>query len=154
MKKSKSYLSFKLGNELFAVSVKKVLEVMQQKKLTIVPNTPEYIEGVINFRGEIIPVAELRKKLNMPLRKPDQKYILIILDMNIGNFQTKLGAIADGVTDVVSISKKEIKEVPEMGSTFDSKFLKGMIERNSEFTMLLDIDKIFTEDEINIDTEQ
>ena len=114
------------------------------------PNAPEYIKGVINFRGEIIPVVELRSKLNIPKRDANEKYITIILELNIAEQAIKLGAIADKVTDVITISKKEIKDVPELGSTFNSNFLNGMIERDTQFIMLLDVDKVFSEEEIEI----
>jgi len=150
MKKNNTYLSFKLNKELFAISVLKVLEVLQEKEVTVIPNTPKYVEGVINFRGEIIPVIQLRQKMNMPQRKENEKSVTIIMDLNINNSNTKIGVIVDGVSEVVTVSDKKIKEVPKIGSSFNVEFLNGMIKTENNFTMLLNIDKVFSEKEAKI----
>jgi len=145
-----SYLSFKLGNEIFAVSVHKVLEVLEIQNVTKVPNTPEYVRGVINFRGDILPVIETRRKFNMPEIESDKKTVIIVLDLILNEKQVKLGAIADGVRDVLEIKQTDIKMVPHMGSRYNSNFIEGMIKTDAGFLMILDIDKVFSEEEVTL----
>lgn len=146
----KSYLSFRLGEEIFAVSVKKVLEVLEIQRITRVPKTPQYIRGVINFRGEILPVIETRLKFNMETIEETPKTVIIVFDLDVKGKQVVLGAIADSVKDVIEITDDEIKSVPEMGSKYNTKFIKGMIKTNDGFTMLLDIDQVFSEKDLTI----
>ena len=147
-KQIESYLSFGLSDENFAVSVHKVLEVLERQKVTRVPKTPAYIEGVINFRGEILPVIKTREKFNMTPRKVDEKYVIIVLELVIKGKTVILGATADEVRDVMEINKYEIKDVPELGTDYDTSFLEGMIKVDDSFIMFLNVDKIFSEDEI------
>lgn len=144
------YLSIKLDSELFAVSVHKVLEVLQKQHITKVPNVPSFIKGVINFRGEILPVIEARQKFNMPERQDDEKNVIIVLDLKRDDKQIMLGVIADGVKDVLELSEDEIKDAPEMGNNYNPEFLKGMVKVEKGFLMLLNVDKVFSADEINI----
>jgi purine-binding chemotaxis protein CheW len=139
-----AYLSFRLGNELFAVSVDKVLEVLQRQTITKVPKTPDHITGVINFRGEILPVLELRRKFNLPDRPENLKYVIIVFEFKHNHQTVILGSIADGVKDVIEISDNEIKPVPVMGANYDVSFIKGMIRKDDRFIMILDIDNVFS----------
>ncbi len=144
------YLSIKLDNELFAISVHKVLEVLEKQEITKVPNTPELIKGVINFRGEILPVVEARYKFNMPEREPDAKYVIIVLELTSDENKIMLGVIADSVKDVLEINDQELKDVPDMGVSFNHDYLKGMLKLNSGFLMLLDVDKVFSTYELTL----
>lgn len=144
------FLSIKLDNELFAVSVHKVLEVLQKQHVTKVPNVPEFIKGVINFRGEILPVIEARQKFNMPDRAENEKFVIVVIDLVVNQKQIMLGVIADGVNDVLELSENDIKEVPEMGTNYNSEFLDGMVKVDSGFLMLLNVDKVFSSEEINL----
>ena len=148
-----SYLSFKLGNEIFAVSVHKVLEVLEMQNITRVPKTPDYIRGVINFRGEILPVVETRKKFNLPDTENETDSVIIILDLLVKDKAVQLGAITDGVSDVLEIKKEMIKDVPELGSRYNTEFLDGMVKVESGFIMILNMDKVFSVDELNIVTD-
>ncbi len=145
-----SYLSFKLADETFAISVKKVLEVLQMQKITKVPQTQSYVRGVINFRGEILPVIDTRIKFNMPAIQDNARTIIIVLDLNIKSKNVKVGAIADAVKDVIDIKTIDIKDVPEMGSRYNTDFIYGMIRQDEEFIMILDIDKVFSVEEVNL----
>ena len=144
------YLSIRLDNELFAVSVHKVLEVLQKQHITRIPNMPPFIKGVINFRGEILPVIEARQKFNMPERPEDEKYVIIVLDLMINDKKLMLGVIADGVKDVLELASDDIKDVPEMGCNYNSEFLKGMVKLDAGFLMLLNVDRVFSSEEINL----
>jgi len=145
-----AYLSFRLSKELFAVNAFKVLEVLEQQTITEIPQTPDYVLGVINFRGEILPVFDTRKKFNMPDKLENQKFVIIVLDLNINGQQVFIGTTADAVKDVIEIDEKEIKDVPEVGSSFNIEFMDGIIYRDNGFIMLLNVDKIFSEENVDI----
>lgn len=149
IKNKEHYLSIKLDNEFFAVSVHKVLEVLEMQQVTKVPNVPEQIKGVINFRGEILPVIEARQKFNMSERSENEKYVIIVIDLKTKDRNLMLGVMADSVKDVLEISNDQIKDVPDMGISYNIEFLKGMVKQEKGFLMLLDVDRVFSTEEIN-----
>jgi len=144
-----SYLTFKLHNELFAVNVNKVLEVLQEYKIVEVPDAPEYIKGMINFRGNIIPIINFRQKFQFPENETDKNKV-IVLEIIIDDNSVKFGAIVDKVNDVFEVEQENMKEKPEFGSKYNPEYMTGMINKNEEFFMILNIEKIFTDKEINI----
>jgi purine-binding chemotaxis protein CheW len=143
------FLSFKLGNELFAVSVKKVLEVLEKQQFTEIPETPDYIKGVINFRGEIVPVADTRRKFKLPPQDEKEKFVIVIMELQINEESILIGTTADAVKDVIEISNDEIKALPSMGSQVNPEFILGMVQRNDKFIMILDVDKVFSSQDID-----
>lgn len=149
-KQKNTFLSFGIHKETFAVSVSKVPEVLQKQYITKIPNTPDFIKGVINFRGNIIPAVEMRTKFGLPPRKTDEKYVIIVFDLQIDDKKMMVGAIADKVNDVIAFDTNEIKPVPDLGLEYNAEFLKGMIKSGEKFIMILDIDKIFSKEEVNI----
>ena len=138
-----TFLTFLIGKEYFAVNVTKVLEVLQHQNITLIPKTPQHILGIINFRGEILPVVDTKLKFNL---KDDGEESKIIIVFEIENDGTKsiIAATADSVKDVIEISETEIKPVPEMGIRYNSNFLSGAIRRNENFILLLNVEKIFS----------
>jgi purine-binding chemotaxis protein CheW len=149
-KQKNTFLSFGIHKETFAVSVKKVPEVLQKQYITKIPNTPAFIKGVINFRGNIIPAVEMRTKFGLPPRSQDEQYVIIVFDLNIDNKKIMVGAIADKVNDVIAFEDADIKPVPDLGLEYNAEFIKGMVKSGESFTMILDIDKIFSKEEVNI----
>ena len=153
-----TYLSFIVCEELFAVNVAKVLEVLQKQRITKVPNAPEYIKGIINFRGEVVPVFESRSKFNLPERVDQESFVVIVLDLSTETEEFRIGAIVDKVKDVINIDTIEIKPVPHMSKDFNSDFLEGIFKLKEEFIMLLDVDKVFSSGELDllkkVDTEK
>ena len=145
-----TYLSFVVCDELFAVNVAKVLEVLQKQRITHVPNAPGYIKGIINFRGEVVPVFESRTKFNLPERIDLEAYVIIVLDLSKGGDVFRLGAIVDRVKDVISIEDHEIKPVPTMSKDFNADFLQGIFKLREDFIMLLDVEKVFTSEEASV----
>lgn len=149
----KTYLSFLLDDEIFAVNVEKVLEVLEFPKITKVPKAPAYIEGVVNFRGEILPVVDTRIKFNMPETKETSETVIIVLDLVFKEKSVILGAMVDAVKDVIEINITEIKSVPEMGSRYNVDFLSGMYRIDERFIMILDIDKVFSIEEMSVKSQ-
>ncbi len=143
-----TYLSFIVCDELFAVNVAKVLEVLQKQRITHVPNAPEYIKGIINFRGEVVPVFESRTKFNLPARPNDDAYVVIVFDLSKGADVFRIGTVVDRVKDVISIDDTEIKPVPPMSKDFNTDFLQGIYKQQADFIMLLNVEKVFTGDEL------
>jgi purine-binding chemotaxis protein CheW len=139
------YLSFFLSNELFGVNVLKVLEVLQNRVVTEVPKSPYYIMGIINFRGEVVPVLDTRVRFNLPERDPNDSFVIAVLDLVKNNEPFRIGAIVDRVRDVITINSSDIKPVPPMDSKFNTGFLKGITQFDDRFMLLIDIDKVFDE---------
>lgn len=146
---NKTFLTFNLGSELFAVNVKYVLEVLQSEEITPVPQTPNYIKGIVNFRGEIIPVVDTFKKFNLD-EENDENHVTIVMEVELNGKLMKLGASATRVKDVTGIANSEITPVPEIGSGYNTEFLTGAVKRDERFVLILNVEKIFSEDEIVI----
>jgi len=144
-----TYLSFVVCGELFAVNVEKVLEVLQKQHITHVPNAPNYIRGIINFRGEVVPVFESRIKFTLPDRTDDGAFVIIVLDLSKDGEVFRAGAIVDRVKDVFVIDHSEIKPVPAMSKEFNASFLQGIFKMRDDFIMLLDAEKVFSGDELS-----
>ena len=144
-----TYLSFVVCDELFAVNVAKVLEVLQKQRITHVPNAPDFVKGIINFRGEVVPVFESRTKFNLPNRAEDDAYVIIVLDLSTEGEMFRIGALVDRVKDVINIDDVEIKAVPAMSKDFNTSFLQGIYKQNNDFIMLLDVEKVFTSAEVS-----
>lgn len=149
-----AYLSFQLNEELFAVSVHKVLEVLQKQQITKIPKAPKHIVGVINFRGEILPVVDTRRKFDMPDMVDKEKYVIIVLELLIKEQKLLLGAIVDNVKDVLNFDDEQIKSVPELGLSYNTDFIKGMIRTDNGFIMILNMDKVFSVEDVQLLDEE
>ena len=143
-----TYLSFTIYGELYAVQVEKVLEVLEKQEFTKVPNAPPVIMGILNFRGSAVPLYETRIKFNLPERTPDTGFVIVVIDLAVGNDTYHVGAIVDKVQDVIALNDDEIKPVPPMSKEFNAEFLRGIVKRDNHFIMLIDVDKIFSSSEI------
>lgn len=142
------YLSFTIGNEVFAINVLKVLEVLQKQEITKVPNAPEYIIGIINFRGEVVPVFDTRVKFNLKSHSETESFAIVVLDLMKNNEPFRIGATVDKVKDVITLADSDIKPVPPMSSSFNTDFLSGVVRIDEKFLLIFDVDKVFTENEI------
>jgi purine-binding chemotaxis protein CheW len=138
-----TYLTFVIGKEYFAVNVQYVLEVLQHQQITPVPQTPAHILGIINFRGDILPVIDTRQKFNIAIDDDAIRQITIVFDVSTEGQSVVIAATADAVKDVIEIDSAEIKPVPEMGISYDSRLIAGAIRRENQFIMLLDMHKMF-----------
>ncbi len=148
-----TYLSFKLGNELFAANVEKVLTILELKPITKVPNSPDYMSGVINLRGNVLPVINMRLKFGMPVIENTQETCIIVLSVNIDNEQLQLGILVDAVDQVIEIKETDIEESPAIGTKYKVEFIDGMYRLEKGFIMLLNIDLIFGTEELFIKTD-
>ncbi len=146
-----SYLLFRLQEELFAVSVHKVLEIIEtgeEHSITHLPKAPESITGVVNFRGNVIPVVNTRIKFDLEDYNENEKFVIIVLSLKINNQEQTIGAQSDKVVDVIEIVENEIKPVPEVSQSYNSDYINGVIHRNGKFIMLLNLENVMATQEI------
>ncbi len=144
-----SFLSFKLGEEVFAANVSKVLNILEMTKITKVPQAPPYMKGVLNLRGTVLPVIDTRVKFNLSATEYTANTCILVLDVEIDNESVHVGALVDSVQEVLEIEDKDIQPSPNIGSKFRSEFITGMYKHNEEqFIMLLDMDCIFSANEV------
>ncbi|MCE1188878.1 MAG: chemotaxis protein CheW [Ignavibacteria bacterium] len=142
------YLTFTLEKELFAVDVAKVREVLDYTTITKIPRTPEYMRGVINLRGSVVPVIDLRLKFGMEKCEHTIKTCIIVLEISFEDELLILGALADSVEEVFELEPSQIEPPPRLGTKFKAEFLHGMGKRDEQFLMILDIDKVFSTEDL------
>lgn len=145
-----SYLTFKLGDELFAAKVAKVIEILEIPKITRVPRAPEFMRGVVNLRGNVLSVIDSRIKFGLPSTEDTINTCIIVMNIQIDNQDITLGIIADAVKEVVEIDQQSIQAPPEMGSKYKSEFIEGMVKSGEQFIMLLNVDLLFSSQEATI----
>jgi purine-binding chemotaxis protein CheW len=143
-----SYLTFKLGDEIFAANVSKVLNILELPKITKVQMAPSYMKGVINLRGDVLPVVDVRLKFGMEETKFTTSTCILVLIIQIDDQTIHLGALVDSVQEVLEIEDKKILPPPSIGSSYNSEFIIGVVEYQEDFIMLLDVEKVFTTNEI------
>ena len=148
-----TFLSFSLGNELFAVNVSKVLTILELRPITKVPNSPEYMRGVINLRGNILPVIDMRIKFGMKPIEFTTNTCINVLNIIVDDENVQLGILVDAVDKVFEIKDSEIEESPSIGTKYKTDFIQGMYKLNEGFIMLLNIDLIFNTDKLIITKE-
>jgi purine-binding chemotaxis protein CheW len=141
---TRQYLSFKLEDEEFALDISKVREVLDFTKITKVPQTPEFMKGVINLRGAVVPVVDLNKKFGIKDTEKTVNTRIIIGEIDIEGDHMVLGVLADSVHEVMELEPEHIEPAPKIGTRLNTEFLKGMGKRDEEFVMILDIDKVFS----------
>jgi len=144
------YLTFKLAGEVFALDISKVREVMDFTKVTKVPQTPDFMLGVINLRGSVVPVVDMRLKFGMTMTEKSVNTCIIIVEIELDGETTVLGALADSVQEVMDLDPDQIEPAPRIGTRLNTKFIKGMGKRDKQFIIILDIDKVFSSDELSM----
>lgn len=144
------YLTFKLGDEIFALDISKVREVLDYTNITRVPRTPEFMRGVINLRGSVVPVVDMRLKFGMTKTEQTVNTCIIIAEISIDGDTTVLGALADSVQEVIDLGAEQIEPAPRIGTRLRTDFIRGMGKRDEQFVIILDIDKIFSADELSL----
>lgn len=138
------YLTFKLDEEVFALDISKVREVLDFTSVTKVPQTPDFMRGVINLRGNVVTVMDLRLKFGMTPTEKSVNTCVIITEVVVDNEVTILGAMADSVQEVLDLAPDQIERAPRIGAKLNTDFLRGMGKHNDNFIMILDIDKVFS----------
>src|SRR6056297_2060997 len=144
-----SYLTFKLGEEQYGIHVSQVLNILKMIKVTEVPKSPNYMKGVINLRGSVLPVIDIRIKFGMPKKGYTNSTCIIVMDLDMDGETTYLGTIVDEVLSVHEIEEKQIEPPPSIGHKYKSEFIFGMAKVEENFIMLLDMQKVLSVDELH-----
>lgn len=143
------YLTFILGDEGYGLEILKVQEIIGMQEITKIPRTPHYVKGVINLRGKVIPIIDLRIKFGMPEQELTRKTCIIVVQVRRADSSLIIGIIVDEVSEVLNISGDQIEAAPSLGNRMDTHFILGMAKTESAVKILLDIDKVLSAEEMD-----
>ena len=147
--KINSYLTFKLGEEEFAAHVGKVLNILEMTKITEVPKSPDYMKGVINLRGSVLPVIDTRIKFGMTPTEYTPNTCIVVMDIDMDGDSIHVGALVDSVQAVLEIEDTQILPAPSIGHKYRSEFIEGVANINDSFIMILNMDEVFSSEEVH-----
>ena len=142
------YLTFGLGNEEYGLEILKVKEIIGIMHITTVPQTPRYVKGVINLRGKVIPVVDLKLKFGMEPMVPTERTCIIVVEIKREGGQTLIGIMVDSVSEVLNIKSSDIEDTPNFGSQLNTDYILGMAKTGGGIKILLDIDRVMSSEEI------
>src|SRR5579871_4133135 len=145
----RQYLTFKLDNEVFALDVATVREVLDFTTVTKIPRTPPFMRGVINLRGSVVPVVDLRLCFEMSKTESTRNTCIVVVEVMLDGEATVIGALADSVEEVIDLEPEQIQPAPRIGTHIRTDFIKGMGKRETQFIMILDIDRVFSAEEMS-----
>lgn len=145
---ARQFLTFTLDDDVFGVEVLQVREILDFTEVTKVPQTPDFMLGVINLRGSVVPVVDLRAKFGLPATDKTRDTCIIVMEIEIEGESTVIGSVADAVQEVMDLDEDQIEPAPRIGTKLKTEFIHGMGKRNEEFVILLNIDKVFSLDEL------
>lgn len=143
-----SYLTFIMNSEHFAVSVKKVTELLEMLPVTKVPKSAEFMRGVVNLRGAVVPVIDTRIKFLLPQVADTIDTCIVVMNVDVKDEIIKVGAIVDSVSEVIEVADDQILPLPAIGNKERSQFIHGIIKLEEKFIMVLDVDKVFSGEEL------
>jgi purine-binding chemotaxis protein CheW len=141
------YLTFALGNEEYSVPVLKVREIIKIMDITAVPQVPEYVKGVVNLRGKVIPVVDLRLKFGFPAADYTERTCIIVVEVALAAGRVMMGIIVDHVLDVLNVLAAEIEETPQFGERVRTDYMKGVAKVKGTVKILLDLDRVLGTDD-------
>jgi len=145
---SHQYLTFMLAGEEYGVDILRVQEIKGWDSVTLIPNTPDYIRGVINLRGTIVPIIDMRTRFNLEQLEYGPTTVVIVLKVNNDDKSRTMGVVVDGVSDVYNMPEEDIKDSPDFGSAVDTDFVKGLATVNEKMVIVLDIDHMLSSNEL------
>jgi len=149
MTETSQYLTFKLEDEVYATNIAQVREVLEFSKVTKVPRTPDYMRGVINLRGRVVPVLDLKLRFGMKRTEQTVNTCVIIVEVEIEGEPMIIGALADSVQEVIEMDPSVIEPPPKIGTKLNTDFIRGMGKRDEQFVIILDINKVFSADNLD-----
>lgn len=145
------YMTFRLGDELFAIAVAQIREVLDLTPITRVPSAPPYLRGVVNVRGKAIPVVDLRCKFGLPAVADTVHTRIVVLEIEIDGAPCVVGGQADSVHDVIELEAGQIDPPPNLASRWRAEIVRGMAHRGDDFIMILDVDRVFDTAELALE---
>lgn len=143
------YLTFLLDGEEYGVDILRVQEIRGWDSVTRIPNTPDYIQGVINLRGTIVPIIDLRMRFGLEKIDYGITTVVVVLKIVRENRERILGLVVDAVSDVYDVPEEEVKEAPNFGTSIDVNFVRGLTTANEKMVIILNVDNLFDIDELN-----
>jgi purine-binding chemotaxis protein CheW len=147
---SRQYVTFGLGEELFGVEVTRAREILDLTPVTKVPQTPDYLLGVINLRGQVVPVVDLRVKLGLPRQDATRDSCIIVMEVQVDGELLTVGGLADSVREVMELRDDAIEPPPRLGAKLNTEFIAGMGKVDDQFLILLDINRVFSSEELAV----
>lgn len=141
------YLTFSMAEEEYGIGILKVKEIIGMMPITPVPRTPEYVKGVVNLRGKVIPVIDLRLRFGMPAADCTDRTCIIVVDVEMRNGQLQMGIVVDSVSEVINIKSDEIEATPSFGTDLDTEYILGIAKMDAGVKILLDIDQVLNQEE-------
>jgi purine-binding chemotaxis protein CheW len=148
------YLTFSLGDEVFAMDIRTVREIIQHGAMTVVPLMPEFVRGVINLRGAVVPVIDLQSRFGRPVAQFGKKTCVIIFDVGPDGDKVELGLLVDAVSEVIDIASSQIEPPPPFGTSIQREFIHGLGKVGSEFIVILEPERALNIDDMAALAEQ
>lgn len=142
------YLDFKLGDEVFAIDVGKIREILDLATITKVPHMPPYMRGVINLRGSVVSVIDMRMKFGMPIMDATVDTCIVVVEVSLDGETTVLGALVDSVQEVFELSADDIEPAPRIGTRVKADFIDGMGKKDDSFVIILNVDHVFSGEDV------
>ena len=142
-----SYITFKLGDELFAIDVARVREVLDLSEITRVPTAPPYMRGVVNVRGSAVPVVDLRLKFGLPATPDTVNTRIVVLELELEGRLAVVGGLADSVHEVLELERSQIREPPRIAMRWRADMIEGLGKKGEQFIIVLDIGRVFATDD-------
>lgn len=149
----RQYMTFKLGEELFAIDVSQVREVLEITHITKVPSAPEYMRGVVNVRGQSIPVVDLRLRFGLPRIAETVATRIVVMELELDGEVAVLGGMADSVHEVIELTPESVNPPPRIAMRWRSEFIKGIAKHGDDFIILLDFNVVFSHDDLSMACE-
>lgn len=146
--KAGKYLTFSLDQEEYGIGILKIKEIIGMMDITCVPRTPDFVKGVVNLRGKVIPIIDLRQKFGLTEIPYTERTCIIVVEIDIAQIIVLIGIVVDAVSEVLSIREEEIEETPTFGTKLDTDFILGLAKTEGGVKILLDIDKVLSTSEI------
>jgi len=144
------YLTFSLADEEYGIGILKVKEIIGMMSITSVPQTPGFVKGVINLRGKVIPVVDLRLKFGMESTEYTERTCIIVVEITSNSREVLIGIVVDAVSEVLNIREDDIEDTPTFGARLNTGYILGMAKVDGEVKILLDIDKVLSSEEIAV----
>jgi purine-binding chemotaxis protein CheW len=144
------YLSFTLGDEDYGVDILRVREIKGWETVRTLPDLPESIKGVLDLRGIIVPIIDLRTRFNIENVEYTPTTVTIVLTVKVGEKEQVMGIVVDSVSDVLDISAQELKDAPNLGTRVNTRFIKGIVTLGERLVVLLDVDKLMNPEELGL----
>ena len=143
------YLTFELAREEFGIAILTVKEIIGMMAITPIPRTPSWVLGVINLRGKVIPVADLRRKFGMESRAFDERTCMVVVEVNARDELLSIGLVVDSVNEVANVLDKDVEKTPSFGIDLDTDYILGMAKTDRHVRILLDIDRVFGDEALS-----